>query len=649
MGLVDNDKEFLESFLEDYFAECDEHLLSIKRGLLLLEELVDKGEIDIDEEILDRLLRNFHTIKGLSAMVGVSQAEELSHIMESILKGLKSRELSLGKEILESLSRGVNDLEDVIIAKKEGKSLPYISSTVEILKKIDTQKGKEVKEKKKTDELIDKRVEAGFDVWLIRFVPSLELSERGINVEVVKSKLEDIGEIIRVNPKVGSDKKVFFEFFLATKQKDESKFSHLKEFGLEYQLYRTGIISVSERTTERKTTFITPSNFVRVDITKLDNLMRILGELVIAKSRLESELKELQEITSSQMQRELEETNRLLERYLRELRESFMSMRLVPMGEIFDRMKFVINDLIKESNKKINLEISGQETEVDKFIVEKLIDPILHLVRNAVSHGIETEEERIKKGKSPAGRLSLRAYTSGEAIIIEVEDDGRGIDSSIIARKALELGMIKEESEINSTDKILEIICSPDFSTREEADRASGRGVGMAVVKNIINELGGHLSLKTEINKGTCFTLQLPLTLTIIDVVIVKVGEQRYAIPQTSIKEILEIYQDQIINFGKERLIPYRDKTLHLVYLSEVFNIQEDNTRKREYALVIGKEKKMIGLVVDKILTIKEAVVRPIADPLVQNPAVSGATDLGDGKLILILNVEGIKKGVNYE
>ncbi|MCX7796029.1 MAG: Hpt domain-containing protein, partial [bacterium] len=404
---MDNDREFLESFLEDYFAECDEHLLSIKKGLLLLEELVDKGEID--REVLERLLRNFHTIKGLSAMVGVSQAEELSHSMENILKGLKSGDLALSREILDILNRGVKRLEETIIAKKEGKNLPDISGVVERLKSINAVIGKATKVKKEIDESIDRRVEAGFDVWLVKFTPSQELSEKGINVEIIKGKLEEIGEIIRINPKIGSDKKVSFEFYVATKGASEDNFSYLREFDLEYQLYRAGASSpISEQPVERRTTFIAPSNFVRVDVSKLDNLMRILGELVVTKSRLESELRNLQDIVPSQFQRELEETNRLLERYLRELRESFMSIRLVPIGEVFDRMRFVINDLIKESNKKINLEISGQETEIDKFIVEKLVDPILHLVRNAVSHGIESEEERIKKGKPPVGRLSLR-------------------------------------------------------------------------------------------------------------------------------------------------------------------------------------------------------------------------------------------------
>lgn len=638
------DDEFLESFLEDYYAECDEHLLSIRKALLSIEESLGSG--DLDKEILERLLRNFHTIKGLSAMVGISQAEELSHNMEDILKGLKRGELSINKEILEILNRGIKELENIIVAKREGNPLPDIANISRRLKEIVLTGKREKVQEGKSDDAIDKKVEEGFDIWIVRFTPSQDLIEKGINVELVRSKLEEIGEIIRVEPKIGLDKKISFEFFLATRRKDESKISLLKDYGIEYQLYRAGAdLSKAEQVEGRKSFFISPSNFVRVDILKLENLMQILGELVVTKSRLENNLKGIEGVIPPQSQRELEETNHLLERYLRELRESLVNMRLVPMREVFDRMRFVINDLIRESNKRINLEITGEETEVDKFIVERLIDPILHLVRNAVSHGIEPEEERIKKGKPPAGKLSLRAYTVGETIGIEVEDDGRGINPSIIAKKALELGIIKEESEVNGTDKIIDIICSPDFSTREETDRASGRGVGMAIVKSTITELGGSLSLKTEIDRGTCFTIQLPITLTIIEAIIVKVGEQRYAVPLSSVKEIVEIYQDQIIEFGNERFVPYRDKTLPVLYLSEIFNMKGDNNRRKRYALVTGEGEKVIGIVVDRVLAIKETVVRPIVDPLVRNPVISGATDLGDGRLILILNLERIRRG----
>ncbi|MFN3699643.1 MAG: chemotaxis protein CheA, partial [Dictyoglomus sp.] len=341
--------------------------------------------------------------------------------------------------------------------------------------------------------------------------------------------------------------------------------------------------------------------------------------------------------------RDLTETLRLLDKNLRELRESVMKVRLVPIGEVFERMQFVIKDLIRESNKRIQLHISGKETEIDKYMVDRLADPILHIVRNAVSHGIEPEEERIRKGKDPVGHIYLRAYTVGEEVYIEIENDGREIDREKIAKKALELGLIKDISEVNSEEKILDIICSPNFSTKDEADRASGRGVGMNVVKNVVNELGGKLHLRSDPQKGVCFTLKLPLTLAIIDTLLVEVGDEKFAIPQSSIKEIIEISKEEITEFRGMSIIPYRGGSLPLIFLSKVFDLKEKEQKKCN-VLVVMREKEL-GIIVDRVLSIKEAVVRPINDPLILlNPAISGATDFGDGRVVLILNVEGLFK-----
>lgn len=624
------DNEFLESLLQDYFAECDEHLLSIKRNVLELEKYLDKEKID--ENIVNELFRSFHTIKGLSAMVGIEEAEKVSHELESYLKLLKSGKKILREDDFDLLRDGVKILEEILIAKKESKEVPDIREIIEKLKNLSLETnslhGKREEEK-------DLKIEKA--TYKVMFYPSHELSQKGINVEYIKEKLQRIGEILKVAPKVDENKKMFFEFLISLDK--EEKLKDLLDLGIKYSL------AEEEKETKAKSVSTsTQTSYIRVDLKKLDQIMKIVGDLIITKSRLQENMRQIEDFVPAIKYRDLSETLRLLDKSLRELRESVMKVRLVPVGEAFERMQFVIKDLIRESNKKIELHISGKETEIDKYIVDKLVDPILHMVRNAVSHGIESEEERIKKGKDPVGHIYLRAYTMGENVYVEVENDGREIDREKVAKKALELGLIKDVNEVNSEEKILDIICSPDFSTRDEADRASGRGVGMNVVRNAVNELGGSLYLRSDPQRGVCFTMKLPLTLAIIDTLLVEVGDEKYAIPQSSIKEIIEVSKDEIINFRGINIIPYRNASLPVIFLSKIFELKEKEIQKY-HVLVVTKEREDVGIIVDRVVSMKEAVVRPINDPLIlMNPAISGATDFGDGKVILILNIEGLFK-----
>uniref|UniRef100_A0A7C3RV71 Chemotaxis protein CheA n=1 Tax=Dictyoglomus thermophilum TaxID=14 RepID=A0A7C3RV71_DICTH len=628
-----DDKEFLDSLLQDYFAECDEHLLSIKKNLIALEDYLDKEVIN--EEIINELFRSFHTIKGLSAMVGILQAEKLSHQLESYLKLLRTGKKSFKEEDLLLLRDGVKLLEEVILCKKENKEIPDIEEALSKLKVLTThdETPKEFKEE------VEKKKEER--VYKIVFYPSQELSEKGINVEFLRKNLQEKTKLLKAIPQVDKDKKIYFEFLFSCD--DESNLEFLKELNIQY--YPEEEKGRLEEKVKSVPTTLSPTTFIRVDLSKLDELMRIVGELVITKSRLQEDFKEIESVVSPIMQSRLSETIRLLDKNLRNLRESLMKVRLVPIGEAFERMQFVIRDLIRESKKKINLHILGKETELDKYIVERLIDPLLHLVRNAVSHGIEEEKDRLEKGKDPYGNIYLRAYTSGDNVIIEVEDDGKGIDRDKIADKALELGMIRGRDELNSDEKVLEIICSPDFSTRDSADRESGRGVGMSVVKNTIQELGGNLYLSSEKDKGTRFILKLPLTLAILDSVLVEVGKERYAIPQSYIKEIIEVKNEDIVRFKGIKMIPYRAKSIPVLFISEIFNLPTEK-KEKYHLLIVTKENQDIGIGVDKVISVKEAVVRPITDPIIlKNPAIMGGTDFGDGKVVLILNIDGLLKG----
>jgi len=379
--------------------------------------------------------------------------------------------------------------------------------------------------------------------------------------------------------------------------------------------------------------FAASSHIIRVDLSRLDDLMRISGELVIQRARLEKQINNLS--LNGVDIRGLQEVNIGLGRQFRELRETVMRLRLVPIAEIFDRLPFVVRDLTRDSKKKVRLVVHGQRTEMDKFVVESLKDPLLHLVRNAISHGIEDVPERLAKGKPAEGTLTLSAKTSGETVIITIADDGKGLDREKIAARAVQMGLEGPQSLNNAA--MMELISRPGFSTRDEADLTAGRGVGMAVVSNTLRELGGNLSLDSESGEGTTFTLRLPLTLLITDALIVSAGEQQFAIPQASVEEVLHIEETNVRRMDKAELVSIRGKAMPLMRLREIFGFPLSD-RKMPSVVVSVSDRGRVGLVVDRINGQRQIVVRSLRDPLVNVDGVIGATELGDGKPLLILD-----------
>ena len=319
-----------------------------------------------------------------------------------------------------------------------------------------------------------------------------------------------------------------------------------------------------------------------------------------------------------------------------------MRVRMVQLGEIFERMTFVVRDLTRESGKKILVQFTGGETEIDKFLVERMMDPLMHLVRNAVSHGIETVDEREAQGKRSEGLLSLSATTAGDRIVIKIADDGRGINRNLVLERAKASGLSNGNAEIDN-QALLDLICTPGLSTRSEADRESGRGVGMDVVKRATEELGGRISVATRLGEGTTFTIELPLTLAIAEALIVSVNGQRFAVPQSTVREVLEVESASTKVLENNEIIPYRGKALPLLRLARVF----DMTLHRGpsfHVLVIGDETSAVGLAVDRIIGQREIVVRAIKDPLAQSKGIAGATELGDQRVVLILDTTALRQ-----
>ena len=757
-------ENFFADFLDDYFAECDEHLTMVRQKLLALESYVQGGSVDAG--ILQNLFRCFHSLKGLSGMVGIREAEELAHEMESYLRCLRDDQLSLSAEGFDVLLTGTNLLEKVILAHRQKQPFPDIGATVrQLIALIPPPPPEVIAEvapvtlnlKPKEEEELKKVLGQGWQAWHFLFAPKRELAQRGINVNVIRAKLQSVGQLIHSSPCMLTPTDIAFNFVIATENLPENTFSSWGKDGLVWQPYGLKVMTNTPETSEISNTsefalpsvvspskpvaktivenitpspitpankeentgdilapnispsdppiqpeaiapektittnttskngnsqvannisnnintnnpeapLITqPSNVVRVDLPRLDELMRMVGDLVISRARLEEQIKRLPGSLPAPQIRSLQEVNLSLERQLRDLREGVMRVRLVPIGEIFARMQFVMRELVRDSlaknpagyGKDVKLELVGQETEIDKFIVERMMDPLLHLVRNAFSHGIETMAERESLGKNPVGKITLRASTVGEMVMIEVADDGHGIDAEKIWERAEQQGLLEENQKYSDHDfsEILNILASPGFSTKETADMTSGRGVGMAIVKNTVQELGGIFTLTSTPGVGTAFTIHLPLTLAIADALIVNVGEQTFAIPQTAVREVMVIDAVEITKLENNEIILYRNHVLPLLRLTELFNIlpTQDpsadpstniiNVLDRLKIVVVGNGLGAVGIMVNRVIGQREIVVRSLTDPLVQVMGVTGATELGDGKVVLILDVNAL-------
>lgn len=628
-------------FLEDYFAEAEEHLTSIRRHLLAAE----RRPSGFSAADLEELFRSFHSLKGLSGMVELREAELISHHIESYLRALRGRNAGATGAGLSALIEGTDALEQVIVSRRAAQAPPAIDRVVAQLEALLRETGPE------TGSLaaVAPAVEPGSEPrerWRALFAPSPELAARGIGVDRVRAMLREHGEIVEAVPRVAGNGTIRFEFVIEGSF-DAAVVAEWGGQGLTLTpVTPPATTSAEERRSEAALAppaLLAPSHYVRVDLSRLDDLVRMIGDLVISRSRLVEMLSRVEQRLLPTEWRALQENAAAIERQLRDLREGVMRVRLVPVGEIFRRMPFVVRDLARETGKQIEVQTRGQDTEIDKLLIERMLDPVLHLVRNAVSHAIETPAERLASGKPAAGTITLSAASVGDVVMLEIADDGRGVDAEQVAGRARQLGLALPDGPL-SGDALLEILCAPGFSTREAADRASGRGVGMAVVQTAVQELGGRLTLDTAPGQGTRFIIELPVTLAITDAILARVGGETFAIAQSAVREVVDVAPDTLRAIENNEIMPYRGGVLPIVRLAGVFGL-EAQPHRTLHVFVVGHGLSAVGLAVDRILGQREIVVRTFADPLVKVDGVIGGTDLGDGQVVLILDAQRLAAG----
>jgi two-component system chemotaxis sensor kinase CheA len=643
--------------LDDFFGEADEHLVSIRQAVGQLEHSVDKAQAD--PAVVEELFRSFHSLKGISAIVGLAPAEAVAHASEDYLRLMRGGTIPLTGRGLETLMAAARKLEQIVGAFRLHKPVPGCDSLLNDLKKqcesgVSSSTPKPQTHRAETAEAdvaasIEGARARGLVLCNYTFIPSQELSSQGVNIGTIREQLSKNGEILKATSSVKGQGVIAFEFLVAARETAadlagwEAKGVTVQIVEQEAHALRPSS-SIENAANEEisHSPFLAPSHVVRVDMKRLDELMRITGEMVIHRSRLDAELAKVNQKAARVNLQGVQEVSNNLGRTLRDLRKAIMGVRLVPVAEIFARMPFVVRDLTRDGGKKVRLTLHGQETAIDKYLIERLKDPLLHLVRNALSHGLETPEERAAASKPEEATIELRAFTVADTVVIQVRDDGKGVNRNNILRQAEKLGFPIPSVIDNST--ILNLLCTPGFSTRDDADRSAGRGVGMAVVQSTLRELGGTLSMESEEGHGTQFTLSLPLTLAIAETLIVRAAGQTCALPQSFVREIMHTTEEQIRLVNGVEAIPYRSGVLPIIRLAGLFGLK-GLTRPAMYILVVTSDRGSIGLLTEEVVGQREVVVRPLKDPLIQVAGITGATELGDGKPVLILDGAALTNG----
>jgi two-component system chemotaxis sensor kinase CheA len=394
--------------------------------------------------------------------------------------------------------------------------------------------------------------------------------------------------------------------------------------------------------TGRKQGFTGAENLLRVDSGRIDAVMNLLGELIIARSVLHQTVSEFEsQFPRNPLKRKFADALGFQARIMNDLQKSVMKIRMVPVEQLFRRFPRIVRDVAKACGKEVELSVSGQDTDLDKSILDSLAEPLAHLVRNAIDHGIESPQERAAAGKHALGRITLAAYHQGNQIVIEAGDDGRGIDRDALVAKAIQRGLIKQsEATVLSEEESLDLMFRPGLSTAEHVTSISGRGIGMDVVKGVLDRIKGNVSVRSSPGQGATFSLRVPLTLAIIKALLFRVDERMYAVPLSSVVEITRASRSEVQRVDKHDMIRLRDQVIPLIDLHALSD--QASTSQKMFLVVVAVAERKFGLVVDKLAGEEELVIKALDDQLVATDLVSGASVLGDGTVVLILNIASV-------
>ncbi len=611
---------------DDFTGEAEELLDALSRGLADLEA---QGA-SVRPELINKIFRDVHSLKGLAAMVGLGEISELAHALEDMLDRLRMGRVAISKSLVDLLYDSVDALNRLVVggaadvASLTERIHDLVTrapqqETTAVLRDInlDEQTRKSLTEYE--EHRLTENVRAGKQIFSIE--AQFDFADFDQKLRALALKLSESGEVLSTLPSVDpSGTGIGFRLLYGSTLEEKAVVriaADAKVMSLRVEdsgpplsgQPRAAVLHEEEDLSLRSA-----SATVRVDIAKLDSLMNIIGELHGLTRRLEK--------------------NRDVARKLNELQKLAIDLRMVPVGQIYSKLSRSVRKLARELNKDIELVLLGEETELDKMLVEEISDPLMHIIRNALDHGIEPPQERIAAGKDAKGRVTLSAYPQGNSVLIDISDDGRGIDPQKIREAAIRTGL-------DASADPYDLLFAPGLSTAAEVSEVSGRGVGLDVVKKNIQALKGSIEVISEPGRGTTFRIMLPITLAILQALIVRVSGQQFAIPLTSVDETLRIQAREIQTVEAREVLAVRDLTLPLVRLADAFALEseEDWPDRKLFVVVTRSGEKFAGIVVDGIVRQQEIVIKSIGARLARTPGIAGATEIGEGEIVLVIDV----------
>lgn len=684
----------VSQYLEIFIDESSEHLQTLSDCIMVLEKEPD------NKDTINEVFRAAHSLKGMAGTMGFKRMQHLTHDMENVFQEVRSERISVDSSMIDLLFKcldaidqyienvknssdeGTEDNELIIkelndfIAKANGQAVEEAAPA--------TNEGSAEEENENTsDELqinlnedemdtVKSSIEGGQKVYGVKVTVSKECLLKAARAFLVFRAVEEFGQIIVYHPSSQDIEDEKFEqdfgFYIATNEDEDKIVAAVKSVSeIESVLVKevsltetqqeevpapvveekkeepqkaqeTAPAPVSQKNAPKKAAAKPVTNrTVRVDIEKLDALMNQVSELIIAKNSLVS----ISGTDGGNSSQTFHEQIEYLERITTNLHESVMKVRMVPIESVVSKFPRMIRDLSRSLNKKMELIMTGEDTELDRTVVDQIGDPLQHLLRNSADHGLEPNDVRKKNGKSEVGQIYLNAFQEGNNVIIQVGDDGNGIDTEAVKRKALEREIITpEQAEVMSQKEIVDLLFMPSFSMAKKITDISGRGVGLDVVKSNIEALGGDVEVKTKLGVGTEFTVRLPLTLAIIQALMVEIRDEKYAIALGSISNIEDIPVSEIKYVQAKEVIHLRGSVIPLIRLDNVLDIESKEEEPESLTVVIVKRgDNQAGLVVDKLIGQQEIVIKSLGKYINGNKLISGATILGDGEVALILDV----------
>ena len=681
----------VSQYLQIFIEESKDNLQTLNENLLNLENN------PTDTETLNAIFRVAHTLKGMAGTMGFVKMQKLTHTIENVLSEIRSGNLAVNSNIVDVLFQSLdaleNYVEEIVNTSNEGNEeyADLISALGKIIEKpgsseasntasnpVPATQEKKSEEAVHNDEMLmvlpesqelvkNNAISMGMNVFQIKIVLSAGCVLKSARAFVLFTELERLGEIIHCVPCTQDieDEKFDKDFTLAfvtkeTSQKVEETILGVSEIeSVSVKAYDSTAVPTSKAEEEKnvekpdqKANTVTPAEHannqntkqqlsnktVRVNIDRLDTLMNLVSELIIVKTQLEG-----LEVGASEVESNYNDSVEYLERITTSLHDAVMKVRMVPVETVFNRFPRMIRDISRKLGKEIELVMSGEETELDRTVIDEIGDPLIHLLRNAADHGLETTEERVSLGKPRKGTIKLQAYQDGNSVMIVVEDDGKGINVNKVKNKAIDKGTITKEEAATMTEKeVIELLFRPSFSTAEKISDLSGRGVGLDVVKSKITALGGHVEVETEWGKGSKFIVRLPLTLAIIQALMISVADDKYAIPLSNIQNIEDVYKEDIKLVQNQEVIVVRDEIIPIIRLRNVLGLPEEEDKDMMMGVIVKKGEKQVGFIVDSLIGQQEIVIKSLGKYLSGIDIIAGATILGNGEVALILDVNSL-------